>query len=119
MKKLLLASCAIAGLGLAGCANVDSFVQNQVIDPLASMISNPATQLVALTVSRDTVALACMVAAGTRIAGSIESTPAFQSAAYLEGPNLRINVTSAATCNSLQGVLNGQIPVAVGATVLQ
>lgn len=119
MKKLLLASCALAGLGLAGCANVDSFVQNQVIDPLASMISNPATQLVATTVSRDTIALACIISAGSSVAGALEANPAFNAGVSTQGTNLKINVASSAACTTLQGILAGSVTVRAGGTVLQ
>lgn len=118
MKKLLILSCAVGALALAGCAQVDSFIQAQIIDPAAAMFTNPNTKLVASIVAADTIAFACIIDAGTTVAGAIESNPAFKAGASVQGTNLKINVASTAACTSLQGILQGQVTVSAGGTVV-
>jgi hypothetical protein len=127
MKKSLAFGLALAGaLSIAGCESVDNFLQSDVIDPAASLFQNPNTQLVindveitAQAVAQDTQALACVIAAGSAVAGQIESNPAFNSSASLQGTNLKIQVVSSAVCDTLDGVLAGNVTVAAGGTVLQ
>jgi uncharacterized lipoprotein YmbA len=102
MKSVLALTAALA---LSGCASIDNFVQNDVVNPTAALFSNPNTVLVvndvklaAQTVADDTQALACVIAAGSDIAGQIESNPAFNSSASLQGTNLKIQVVSSAVC---------------------
>lgn len=123
MKKLLTA--AAVALCLGGCAQVDNFIQNDVINPTASLFENPNTKIVvngivlaAQVVAKDTEALACVVSAGSQVAGAIEANPAFDAGMSVQGTNAKIIVASSAACSALQGILSGHVTVPAGGTVV-
>lgn len=117
MKKLALSAAAVA-LCLGGCAQIDTWAQNQVINPLANVLRNPNTQFVASVVSKETVAFACIISAGSAVAGALEANPAFNAAQSTQGTNLKIFTASTAACTQLQGILGGQVTAPAGSVVV-
>lgn len=126
MKKLaLLASAATLALSTGGCAQVDSFLQNDIINPTAALFTNPQTQVVVADINvaftklaADTQALACTIAAGSSVGASIESNSAFNASASLQGTTLKIYVASEAVCTSLSGIIAGSVTAPAGSAVV-
>ena len=108
MKKLLLASCAIAGLGLAGCADVTAF---------ENWVTSPLTQATFATLDRQAVVFICNVSAVSGIAGAAEA--AANAGLSMQWTNGKVYAVSSIACTGLGALVAGTAVVPAGTMVLQ
>ena len=116
MKKAILAALGIAALGLGGCANVDAWLQTNVINPGAALIQNPNTAIVVNALKQDSIAATCVMAEGSSLFAAIYK--AAGAGASLQGTNMKFYAVNETLCTGLGAVFNGSATVPAGTPVV-
>lgn len=114
--KIIAAFAATVALGFGGCSQAVDYLQTNVINPTAKMINDPNTQLVFKTGERGVQYAACVVSAGSALAGKLEQDAGAGMSTV--GTNGKIYAVSSDVCSGLGAVFQGMTTVPAGTPVV-